>query len=234
MFDSVVVESGPTHYAEPFRGETFLKMPANALVNLGYILVGLMWLPVVSRFSATHRSFAVLFCIVSIFYGPIQFGRIVTQSRMWGILDQWITLPFFAVVVVWNLKSLNLRTPWCLLLLCCSVASYGLAGVFTFGFEIALAAHIVAVAATCLAQWSVHSSAQSNVLLLALLRGLLWCFGFVILKLFDHSVTDATESLFGTRLLSGHFLSKLCDIMQIHAALTFFWMVSEASRKKSK
>ncbi len=40
MFDSIDVPAGPAAYAETFAADTFLKMPANALVNVGYLLVG--------------------------------------------------------------------------------------------------------------------------------------------------------------------------------------------------
>jgi len=43
LFDSMTVETGPAAYAEAFDSNTFLKMPANALVNLGYLVMGGSW-----------------------------------------------------------------------------------------------------------------------------------------------------------------------------------------------
>ena len=37
FFKDVVVEGGPSHYAENYDHESFLKMPFNALVNIGTV-----------------------------------------------------------------------------------------------------------------------------------------------------------------------------------------------------
>jgi hypothetical protein len=191
-FDNVIVEGGPSHYAEFYDESSFLKMPYNALVNIGYIILGIFWL----RRIATRRfyywpffaSFSVLvrkqqevitwrcfgdctvvstsigdqcfFCsprtawtteetLISntiasllskaVIYGPVQFMRIVTQERLWGILDQWITLPFFALVVAWNIALLWRPSVLVTVLIeVVSVASYLMATVHPLGFEIAL------------------------------------------------------------------------------------------------
>lgn len=44
LFENADVPAGPSAYAEAFAAETFLKMPANALVNVGYLVVGGYWL----------------------------------------------------------------------------------------------------------------------------------------------------------------------------------------------
>ena len=44
IFERAKVELGVEHYAEKGDPSTFLKMPANASVNLGYVLVGIYWL----------------------------------------------------------------------------------------------------------------------------------------------------------------------------------------------
>src|SRR5437870_4296900 len=99
----IAVELGPAAYAEPYDADTLLKMPANALVNGLYVVVGLAWLartrgpahatlrPLRARFDA--------FALMAIAYGALQFTRIVTQDRLFAVLDQWATFPFFAYVV---------------------------------------------------------------------------------------------------------------------------------------
>ena len=105
FFERANVELGFQHYAEKADPNTFLKMPANACINLGYGLVGLYWLWKVNRRKKKLRDkafFYYVFAWMSMFYGLVQFGRIVTQTRLFAILDQWLTLPFFAWIVCWN------------------------------------------------------------------------------------------------------------------------------------
>ena len=66
--------------------------------------------------------------------------RIVTQERIWGILDQWFTLPFFAVVTAWSIQYIY-RFESALLtsfILSISVLSYFAAVFHPLGFEFAL------------------------------------------------------------------------------------------------
>ena len=108
FFERANVELGFQHYAEKADPNTFLKMPANACINLGYGLVGLYWLWKVNRRKKKLRDkafFYYVFAWMSMFYGLVQFGRIVTQTRLFAILDQWLTLPFFAWIVCWTICS---------------------------------------------------------------------------------------------------------------------------------
>lgn len=43
-FDRSLVSTGQSEYAEPLDSSSFLKMPFNALVNIGYVVVGVYWL----------------------------------------------------------------------------------------------------------------------------------------------------------------------------------------------
>eukprot|EP01116_Phalansterium_solitarium_P019041 TRINITY_DN5210_c0_g2_i1.p1 TRINITY_DN5210_c0_g2~~TRINITY_DN5210_c0_g2_i1.p1 ORF type:complete len:236 (+),score=9.55 TRINITY_DN5210_c0_g2_i1:25-732(+) len=227
FFDRIVVESGSDHYAEPFDENSFLKMPLNALVNFGYVIVGLLWLPYCARFGSTS-SWGKFFCFLAVVYGPVQFLRIVTQYRFWGIVDQWITLPFFATVVAWNLRILKTSTLWCILVVVAATASYGFSVIYVTGFEVALGVQIVLVVVSCVLVIRRPSSPRG--LASALIVGLFWCAGFVVLKVYDHAVTDFLASFLTTRHVSGHFLSKICDFMQIHAALSYFVLATKHSK----
>jgi len=44
LFSRIPVSTGPDEYAEPYDEHSVLKMPANALVNLVYLLIGVCWL----------------------------------------------------------------------------------------------------------------------------------------------------------------------------------------------
>ena len=105
IFERAKVELGFEHYAEKADATTFLKMPANAGVNFGYTVVGLYWLWRVKKQEKKLRDqvfFYYMFSWMSVFYGFVQFGRIVTQTGLFAVIDQWFTLPFFAWIVCWN------------------------------------------------------------------------------------------------------------------------------------
>ncbi|RMX37029.1 hypothetical protein pdam_00005066 [Pocillopora damicornis] len=83
IFERVNVELGLEYYAEKGDPSTFLKMPANASVNLGYLLVGLYWLWKIRKLEKKLKDqafFYYLFSWMSVFYALVQFGRIVTQT----------------------------------------------------------------------------------------------------------------------------------------------------------
>ncbi|KAK2556053.1 Transmembrane protein 187 [Acropora cervicornis] len=150
FFERANVELGFQHYAEKADPNTFLKMPANAnCVNLGYGLVGLYWLWKVNRRKKKLRDkafFYYVFAWMSMFYGLVQFGRIVTQTRLFAILDQWLTLPFFAWIVCWN--EFMYRGYWqtsrYLFTLRVSVLSYFAVLCHDFAFDVLLGLHILA------------------------------------------------------------------------------------------
>eukprot|EP01137_Pigoraptor_chileana_P002231 Opistho-2@40774 len=240
ILQRVHVELGAQHYAEPYNGNTFLKMPANAIVNAAYVVVGAHWLNR-SRHDAKFRAadffmgdrgrkYFCTFPSLAIAYAPIQFGRIVLQDRAFAVLDQWVTLPIFAVASYWahhvaneielkkkaaakarDIDVARASTPLGLGLgsaVALSVASFAPAFFHPRGFEVALCAHIASAAwgGVRLLQLSRWDCALVKDVGLALAS----CAGFVALKLLDHHI----PLVCGT--LSGHFWSKICDALQVH------------------
>lgn len=61
--------------------------PANAFINIGYILVSIFWLRKLSlpaeksNIPAEQRPIFLIFALMCGFYAPIQFMRITTQER---------------------------------------------------------------------------------------------------------------------------------------------------------
>lgn len=148
IFERVDVELGLEYYAEKGDPSTFLKMPANASVNLGYLLVGLYWLWKIRKLEKKLKDqafFYYLFSWMSVFYALVQFGRIVTQTRLFAVIDQWFTLPFFAWLVCWN--EFVYRGQWntgrYLFIMRISVLSYFAVLFHNQGFEAVLSLHIL-------------------------------------------------------------------------------------------
>ena len=212
---------GPAAYAEPFAPHTLLKMPANALVNLAYLLVAAGWLawalrrpdddprrPVRARFMGL--------ALLAGIYAPIQFWRITTQQPLAAMVDQWVTLPFFGAFCAWALELLRpAPRPGrrFAAILAGSTGSYALAFAMPHGFVLALAVHITAALALGIALVR-----RTPSLALPFAAALLCCVGFVALKEADFAL--ATCAPF--RRLTGHFWSKLCDAGQLHFALLLF------------
>ncbi|XP_019625783.1 PREDICTED: transmembrane protein 187-like [Branchiostoma belcheri] len=242
-FDSVVTELGFQHYGEhPDHSIPFLpsqlKMPANTLVNMGYTLLGVMW---IRKFlkdrndgTITDRDLSVgsVFCWMAVVYGPVQLLRIVSQQHRFAVMDQWCTLPFFAWVVVMSdylMQGWNTRRT--LTVMAFSCASYALALVHDLGFEVALGVHILfAVLYGMQILQASQSKLLKSKLRWALLMAILSCAGFVVLKLLDLHL--ARFSVF--HRFSGHFWSKVADIMQIHFVCKFFHPIMEQNAKNKK
>jgi hypothetical protein len=223
LFDAIQVEVGPQAYAEPFAADTLLKMPANALVNLGYLVVAAYWLGEVRRWAPSDprqpaRPWVVAMALLGAVYAPVQFTRIVTQARWSAILDQWVTLPFFALVIAWNLARLpgatRARTRRATAaLLVGSTLSYGLAAVLPMGFVLALAVHLAGTVGTSVQALRLDRYRTWRPFALALLS----CVAFVVLKEADFVL--AAYSPF--QRLTGHFWSKIGDFCQLHFAIRF-------------
>jgi hypothetical protein len=224
LWDGVEVPLGASTYAEPFAADTLLKMPANALVNVGYLLVAAYWLLECRRWPESDprrpwRAYAMAMACLAGIYGPIQFWRIVSQSKPAAVLDQWITLPFFGLVVAWNLarrsspSPTNSRPALTALLMLASVASYGLAWINADGFVWALSAHLILVVGTSI-DALVHDRFETQ---RPFMLALLCCIGFVVLKEADF----ALAALAPFQRFTGHFWSKICDALQIHFVLRF-------------
>lgn len=222
IFERVDVELGLEYYAEKGDPSTFLKMPANASVNLGYLLVGLYWLWKIRKLEKKLKDqafFYYLFSWMSVFYASVQFGRIVTQTRLFAVIDQWFTLPFFAWLVCWN--EFVYRGQWntgrYLFIMRISVLSYFAVLFHNQGFEAVLSLHIL-VALVYSLRTQLKPGLGTETSLMSMILALICCTGFVCLKLADHQL--AQYSLFQS--FTGHFWSKVCDVGQIHFVADFF------------
>jgi len=246
VFDSNLgVFVGAEEYAErpdpQLYGEKLIedvKFPANAVVNVLYTAFGTYWVmrglfidqtppemeerrlskKLVDRFASDAFMTAV-FGWMGVFYGPVQFLRIATQKREWGVLDQWFTLPFFTWVCCWEWYSMNSTVDkyWFLLIEVVSMASYCLTFLSEFAFDAVLGAHILF--AVFGAIHLIRNHPERN-LITPFICAIICTTGFVFLKLGDHWL--ATLHPFFT-ILSGHFWSKICDALQIHFVCRLFF-----------
>ncbi|XP_067880429.1 transmembrane protein 187 [Heterodontus francisci] len=223
LFDGVCTELGYGHYAEqpvPWL-PPWLAMPCNSLVNLGYMAVGVLWLRREPAAGGADGYYKDAFAWMALGYGPVQWTRLATQSQRPAALDQWITLPIFAWVPAWAAHLLGpagrgpggLALP--LAVQAASAASYGLALAHCLGFELALGCHILAAG---LAGFAAQSRLGDRTSWRHLALALASCAGFVGLKLLDRPLTD-WGLLPGW--ISGHFCSKLCDLLQFHLSFCF-------------
>ncbi|XP_042523475.1 transmembrane protein 187 [Dipodomys spectabilis] len=236
FFEDVFVQVGFEHYAEAMdeRLPAFLAMPFNSLINLAYVLLGAcwMWTDVGTLGHATELQRAQylkdVFASMALVYGPVQWLRIWTQTHPAAVLDQWLTLPIFAWVVAWCLSIDRGWAPW--LLLCIeglSLSSYGLALLHPQGFEVALGTHVVAAVGQAL---RTHRRYGSDTSATYLALGMLSCLGFVLLKLYDHELAQWLPF----QRLTGHFWSKVCDVLQFHFAFLFLTNLNTSPRLHPK
>ena len=171
VFDGIHTNTAPDHYAE--KAWPVLKdwapwlviMPANTVVNLCYIIVGIYWLLATKILvkAQTRRGKAAstdltghdvymmyAFCWISIIYGPVQMARILMLKHRLAVLDQWYTLPGFAWVLVWalyNLRGWSVTTV--IAVIGISISSYCLTLLHPLGFDFALACHIIVIVKYC-------------------------------------------------------------------------------------
>ena len=223
IFERVSVQVGYEHYAEvPVTSlPAFLAMPFNSRVNMAYIFLGVYWLrsqacaPGGLAERQRARYLKDVFVGMALVYGPVQWLRIGMQTRTTAVLDQWLTLPIFAWPVAWCLCLDRGWKPWLFLVVeGLSLCSYSLALLHPYGFELALGLHIAAAVGQALHTQGCHGNASSG---RYLALGVLSCLGFVVLKLYDHEL--AQWRLF--QQLTGHFWSKVCDVLQFHFAFLF-------------
>ncbi|XP_020513686.2 transmembrane protein 187 [Labrus bergylta] len=222
LFDAVAVDLKYDHYAERRVDHfpAFLAMPCNSLVNLLYVITGLYWLLRHSDVTEPKegRYLRQVFAFMSIFYAAVQWTRLAVLQRAPAVLDQWVTLPIFAWVLVWisfiERGPAGWRAWHAAVLELLSVLSYGLALLHERGFEAALGGHVLLAVYKGVRLQVTHGDARScRYLLLAVLS----CSGFVVLKLLDLPL--ARYWIF--QRLTGHFWSKVCDVTQIHFSLCF-------------
>jgi len=238
LFNSVNIDSGLAHYAEtPYWGyrnsflPDWLPMPANVLVNVGYLMIGLVWIQRVKQSKAVNEEekyFFYSFCCMSVLYGFVQAARILTQSQWAGVLDQWYTFPIFAWGLVWCLYKLyGWNWPVILTVELLSVLSYPLSLLGKYGFELVLGLHILAIV---IFATKVHQRFYTTAANRAYWMAVVCCAGFVILKLLDHTLAAWAPLPFA--YLTGHFWSKIADFLQIHYICMFF-IHSSFSEKKA-
>ncbi|KAM4585578.1 transmembrane protein 187 [Odontesthes bonariensis] len=234
LFREVEVDLTYEHYAEKVVDSmpAFLAMPCNSLVNLAYVFMGLYWLLWHRGVKEAERSryMREVFALMAVFYAPVQWTRLATLRRAPAVLDQWFTLPIFAWVPVWIDLIESLTAKWrashAATLELCSVVSYGLALAHERGFEVALGCHVaVAIYKAVRVQLTHGDSHTGGYFLLAALS----CAGFVVLKLLDHWL--AQFWLF--QRLTGHFWSKVCDVLQFHFSFCFLTAMTRRAQAKT-
>jgi len=248
------VNTGAEEYAEipdpSIYGERLIedvKFPANAVVNVLYTAFGTYWVmrgffidqlleaeatwmpskKMVHRFASDAFMTAV-FGWMGVFYGPVQFLRISTQSHDWAVLDQWFTLPFFSWVFCWELYCLKpaFSKWWFVLIEIVSLASYCLTFYSELGFDAALGVHILTAVSGAI---HLIRKFPERKLSTPFLCAIVCTMGFVFLKLGDHWLAD--QHRFFT-ILSGHFWSKICDALQIHFVCSLFFKFNSFEYEK--
>lgn len=234
LFDEVKVDLTYDHYAEKPLGylPAFLAMPFNSLVNLGYAFVGLFWLltPTGIKEPTSSRYMRDVFAFMALFYAPVQWTRLAVLRRAPAVLDQWFTLPIFAWVPVWigfiESGPARWRASHAALVELGSLLSYGLALTHERGFEVALAGHVALAVYKGVRVQVGHGDARS---LKYLVLALMSCCGFVVLKLLDHWL--AQYQLF--QRVTGHFWSKVCDVLQFHYSFCFLTTLAQNTQDKA-
>ncbi|XP_076829957.1 transmembrane protein 187 [Brachyhypopomus gauderio] len=229
IFDKVVVDISYDAYAEKKVAQlpAFLAMPFNCLINVGYVIVGIYWLR--RRVCGTDAHSAAymkdVFAFMAIAYGPVQWTRLATFRRVPSVLDQWFTLPIFAWVPIWcHVIENGWSTSYALIVEACSFISYALALLGDQGFEVALGCHIAFALLRSIEVQRRHGDAIS---LRYFAHAALACSGFVILKLLDHTLAE----FWMFQNLTGHFWSKVCDILQFHYSFCFLTHLTQIAHK---
>lgn len=226
LFSTVTTELGLGHYAEkrPSWFPEFLPMPLNTIINVGYTLCGLHWcffIAEANRSGIVKCNDAFLFFAfntMGCLYGFVQLYRILFQTQSSAVIDQWYTLPFFMLVFVWaETFRGKCSQQKCYKLMLASVSSYLLTLFTSIGFEIALGCHILIAVTGAVLLYSKYPSEDT---LQYIVLAILSCTGFVVLKLLDHHLVEL-HWIFS--YISGHFLSKICDILQFHFVNEFFF-----------
>ncbi|KAM4019686.1 transmembrane protein 187 [Anomaloglossus baeobatrachus] len=234
VLDTVSTELGYSHYAEkPIPGlPGLLSMPCNCLINLGYIFLGIYWLAQDEKTTRIKdkngRYLKNVFAWMAIVYGPVQWVRLWTQTQWAAVLDQWFTSPIFAWAIIWSNSILkNWDSQRFLAVELLSFSSYFLSKIHPQGFELALAIHILWALTSGLRLQRKHGDSTTR---MYLVLASISCFGFVILKLLDHWLAQ----YFVFQRLTGHFWSKICDILQFHYAFCFLAHLDHYRSTKTK
>lgn len=230
-FDEVFTENGTEHYAErPSLGmkailPKWIKMPLNCAINFGYVIMSAYWCASTSaalearRITSMDAYVSYVFNFMAFSYGPVQLLRILTQLHPFAVLDQWFTLPFFMWVFVWSNYLLASEWDVCFVIqyMALSVGSYALTLLITVGFEIVLAAHVIIAVVGAVVAYHKYPCSDCKY---PFIMSLLCCAGFVGLKLLDLELPKVHQIF---TKISGHFLSKIADIYQIHYVNKYFF-----------
>ncbi|KAL4225894.1 hypothetical protein ACF0H5_013882 [Mactra antiquata] len=235
-FKKVKVENDDEHYAEQVYEKwktflpKFLKMPFNTVVNVGYVIVGAAWCAITSvaldnkKITISDATLFYMFNLASCCYGPIQAIRILTRMHNFGVLDQWYTLPFFMWVFLWGtVISRGWNSLRIIVFMTVSVSSYIFTLYSDIGFEICLSIHICFAITGGVLSWLKVPNANCKK---PFVSALICCTGFVVIKLLDLELVKVHDIF---RYISGHFISKIFDVLQIHYTNQFFYAVVTAS-----
>jgi len=236
LFDRVTVDLSSEHYAEQVVDylPAVLAMPFNSVVNVAYIFMGLYWLFRHTSSGETEESRYVrqVFALMAVCYGPVQWVRLATLRRAPAVLDQWVTLPIFAWVPVWCAYIEGGASAWrplvAVAVQLCSVLSYGLSLGHSRGFDVALGCHILVAVRKGVGVQRLYGDGVS---LRHLLLAVVSCGGFVVLKLLDHWLAQQGAVF---HCVTGHFWSKVCDVLQFHFTLCFLTYLTERAQACKK
>jgi hypothetical protein len=237
IFDEIKIGTGSDEYAEkpcPFM-PWYFAMPLNTLVNFVYTMVGFYWL-FQRRQQSTKNIYSNVFAWMTIIYSGVQLIRIATQQHLFGVLDQWYTLHMASWVFIWALSLQGNKDTWLLqklvlnhCLLCISYPILTL--IHSQGFEMALVIHIVLILWTVI---PLHLYSQkkddASFRFRWIIKGSLCCTGFVLFDVLENYLATLYPDVF--TIFSGHFLSRMCDALQIHCVLTLLTTIEDYNCKE--
>ncbi len=192
--------------------------------------VGLYWLVRRCNTRSQYNSYSYTLSMMCIVYTFLSFARTVTQERIYALIDQWMTLPFFGVPIIWGwrvLGRIQSRFVVVLLLTFSCTAYFMFAPFHRKGFEVAILIHITMafaalVEALMLGRSYASMFCTSNPLVIPAIKWLACLFGFVFLKVYDHELaTIEVQGMKPFQTLTGHFWHKIADFMQLYAAQAF-------------
>ena len=232
IFDKIKIYTGPDEYAEkvwPFM-PWYCGMPLNTIINFGYTALGFYWL-----LRRTHQRTDCVYSLVlvwmTIIYSVIQSCRIATQKHIFGVLDQWYTLHMASWIFNWALSLQIDNKKWSLkkttLVDFLSCLSYPLLALIdSRGFEVTIGVHLLLICGAIIRLHFIRDKKDDPARRLNLIFiDALCCLGFVLFDLYELHLASIWSSVF--TVCSGHFLSRVCDILQIHFTITLLTMIDD-------
>jgi hypothetical protein len=173
---------------------------------------------------------------MAIIYSGVQFFRIATQQHLFGVLDQWYTLHMASWVFIWALSLQVNDDAWLLKklvlihsLLCLSYPA--LTFIHSRGFEMVLGIHLALIFGAII-RLHLYSQEKDNTSfrLYLIFMGTLCCTGFVLFDLLELYLASLWPSVF--TIYSGHFLSRMCDALQIHFVIALLTTIEDYKCKE--